>query len=249
MTVLNCTPIASTSARPGVRSGVAVRFAGNAYEARVAMDRDTKRDAFALRYNSYLDSGFIGPNDSGLFHDEFDRKPNARTIVVYDSGEAVASVRACFLSVGDGSTSPALETYPNEVRQVLTEAGQGRMGIAGLEVNRLVRSPQAANNQGLVFLLYRLVGRLALTRDFRVVVSCVRRNHVPFYRRLRFQECGGSRQYPGLNCPMHLVSCSRADYDENRSVVAIMDPDAAAGVPAELETGRSVHIPLLPIER
>ena len=211
-----------------IRSNVALEHRHGDYTARLALDENTKRDAFALRYKSYVASGFIEQNTTKLFTDKFDKMPNSITIVIYSEGKAIASVRTCFLSRDSTTTSPARETFPDEVDRLLSETGASQGNLEGVEFTRLVRSPEAANNQGLVFLLYRLAGYLSLHNDCQVVLSCVRQNHVPFYKRLRFREVTAARAYPGLNCPMQLLACSRADLDGVRAGFPILDPEAAS---------------------
>ena len=210
-----------------IRLNVALKHRQSDYTARLALDEKTRRDVFALRYESYLASGFIQQNLTKLFSDKFDDLPNSATVVIYSEGKAIASIRTCFLSRDCTTTSPARETFPDEVNRLLSETGASRGNLEGVEFTRLVRSPEAANNQGLVFLLYRLAGYLSLRNDCQVVLSCVRQNHVPFYKRLRFREVTAARAYPGLNCPMQLLACSRADLDEVRAGSPILDPEAA----------------------
>jgi hypothetical protein len=106
----------------------------------------------------------------------------------------------------------------------------------------MVRAPEAADDQGLVFMLYRLGGYLALAEDFRVIVTCVRQHHVPFYKRLRFEQAGEAKVYPGLTCPMLLMKIGRGDYDAMRDGFRLMDPEAGEpGILNGLEEGRSVR--------
>lgn len=231
------------------------RRSARIYRARIALEDGTRRDAYALRYASYLASGHIAPDASRLFADPFDASPGARTIVVYDGTHPVASVRVCCFGKGGAPSpapgpalaSPAAHTYRHEVGALLDAVPSARSGLEGVEVTRLVRSPEVASDQGLVFLLYRLAGYLALRNDFQLVLSCVRQNHVPFYRRLRFSEAGPLKPYPGLACRMQLLAASRADYDAARAAFPIMDPDA---FPASCYTGfaegGSILMPLLP---
>ncbi len=130
-----------------------------------------------------------------------------------------------------------------------TAAPPGRLaGMDVAEITRLVRSPDAANNQGLVFLLYRLAGDLVIKNDIRVILSSVRRNHMPFYRRIGFVDVAGPRAYPGLNCPMHLLSCSRTEYDRVRMAFPLMNPAASpTGTFDGFENGRAVSMPLIPL--
>ena len=237
----------ASAVRPIVNPRVGLHHEDSEYEARIATSAAEKHEAFALRYRSYRDSGFIDPSASKLFSDRYDELPNAKTILVRQNGVAVASVRVCFLSRSGNEESPGRSTYPSEVNALLDTLTPSRGGRPeALEVTRLVRSPEAANNQGLVFVLFRLVGHLALLNDFRVVVSCVRQNHVPFYRRLRFQEIAAAKPYPGLNCPMQLLALWRADYDKVRADLQVMDPQAGPlGTLAGLETGSTVRFPLI----
>lgn len=233
----------STSAR-------AERPRARSYVARIASDDATRRQAWALRHESYLASGHIAMRPDGLFRDKYDEEETARTILVLEDTTPVASVRVCFLGRALASRAPAADTYPDEVASLLAAAPVSRSGHEIVEVTRLVRSPDAANNQGLVFILYRLAGYIALSLDFQIVLSCVRANHVPFYRRLRFREASPLRAYPGLLCPMQLLSAPRQDYDAARSALPVMDPSAFD--PASFEgflEGAPIVVPLLPETR
>jgi hypothetical protein len=211
------------------------------YEARLALDPLTKKDAYALRYRSYHAQGHITANDTGLLFDRFDDLPTTKTVVVYSEGRAVGSIRTCFLQRGPGTMSPCREAYPDEVGALLEMSGPARPGFDGVEVNRMVRAPEAADDQGLVFMLYRLAGYLALAADFRVIVTCVRRHHVPFYTRLKFREAGEPKIYPGLTCPMLLLQIGRQEYDTMREGFRLMDPEAGQpGLLEGLEHGKTV---------
>jgi len=196
------------------------------YTARLARDDATRQDAYALRYLCYLDGGFIIPNKQRSFSDKFDGLANTETAVIYQGKEPIASVRACFLSLSSPTPAPARDTFPDEVEALLAPYRRSDCGMEAVETTRLVTSPRFANDQGLVFMLYRLAGLLGIQRDVRILLSCVRHNHVPFYRRLRYKEIAGPKIYPGLTCPMHLLACSREDYDAVRGRFPLMDPDA-----------------------
>ncbi len=199
------------------------------YTARLARDPATRRDAYSLRYLCYLDGGFIAANKDRLFCDKFDQLPNTETVVVYQDDEPVASVRVCFLSLFHPTPAPVRDTFPDQLDALLSPLRRSAHGMEAVEITRLVRSPRFANDQGLVFVLYRLAGLLGIQRDVRIILSCVRHNHVPFYRRLQYRMVAGPRDYPGLTCPMHLLACSREDYDAVRGRFPLMDPDAFPG--------------------
>jgi len=196
------------------------------YTARLAWDDATRRDAYSLRYLCYLDGGFIAPNRDKLFSDKFDRLSNTETVIIYEDDEPVASVRVCFLSLFHPTPAPVRDTFPDQLDALLAPCRRSAQGMEAVEITRLVRSPRFANNQGLVFALYRLAGLLGIERDIQIILSCVRNNHVPFYRRLHYRVVAGPRSYPGLTCPMHLLACSREDYNAVRGRFPLMDPDA-----------------------
>jgi N-acyl-L-homoserine lactone synthetase len=203
------------------------------YQARIADDAETRLDAYRLRYRSYHAQGHLAANATGLLHDAFDEQASTKIVVVYADGRAVGSIRTCFLRRGPGTVSPCRAVYPDEVERLLEQSGPPRAGFDGVEVNRMVRAPEAGDDQGLVFTLLRLAGYLALQQDFRVIVTCVRGHHVPFYRRLKFTEAGPPKIYPGLTCPMVLLEIGRANYDAMRQGFRLMDP--AAGAPGLLD--------------
>ncbi len=212
------------------------------YEARIACDSSSKRDAFDLRYRSYRAQGHIETKADGLLFDRFDELSTTQTVVVYGEGRPVGSIRTCLLRRGQEAMSPCREVYPHEVEKLLAETGPERPGFDGVEVNRMVRAPEAANDQGLVFMLLRLAGHLALAADFRVIVTCVRQHHVPFYKRLKFGQAGEAKVYPGLTCPMVLLHIGRSDYDTMRQGFRLMDPQAGqAGILDGLENGKIVR--------
>jgi hypothetical protein len=196
------------------------------YFARLALDPQTRRDAYRLRYDSYLASGFIEQNETRQFRDIYDDLPNCETIVLYDQTGPVASVRTCSLAFGSRQRSPAMDTYPEQVTALLRAQAATGLGGRGIETTRLVRSPAAENNQGLVFLLYRLAGYIGMMAHTQVLLACVRPNHAPFYRRLGYEPATEPRPYPGLSCPMLLMSCTRRRYDEIRGAFSLIDPYA-----------------------
>lgn len=230
---------------PQVRAVVSPRQ--TQYLARLALDNHTKEDAYRIRYDSYLASGFIEPNETRLFQDLYDALPNCQTIVPYDQGIPLASVRTCTLAFGSGQRSPAMDAYPMEVSTLLGQPPTAGVSGHGIETTRLVRSPAAENNQGLVFLLYRLAGYIGMMAHTQTLLACVRQNHVPFYGRLGYISITAPRPYPGLNCPMQLMSCTRQRYDEIRGTFPLIDP-YAGGTIATLDgflSGETVPLSLM----
>ena len=198
------------------------------YAARLALDDSTRLDAYRMRYDSYLASGHIEPNPSRQFHDAYDALPNCQTVVIYDDDIPVASVRTCTLAFGSGQRSPAADVYPDVVDDYLGNHPSIGYGRRGIETTRLVRSPACENNQGLVFLLYRMAGYIGMMAHTQVLFACVRANHVRFYRRLGYSPAAEPRVYPGLNCAMQLMVCTRERYDQIRGAFPVIDPYTSA---------------------
>lgn len=213
---------AGSPMRQSVVPGVANRNV--TYKAQLAISEKVRQDAYRLRYRSYLAAGYIERNDAGLFMDRYDSMRSASTVVIYDGDRAVASVRTCLLARGTDLTSPALDTFPEEVQALLDSNPDDTFAGRAIEATRLVRSPEVENNQGLVFLLYRMAGYVALCAHSQVHLACVRANHAPFYRRLGYTAASEPRLYPGLNCKMQLMASDRRRYDEVRASVPMMDP-------------------------
>ncbi len=221
------TPITTPFARPSraVRQNDSTQLT-----VRLANDKKTKQDCYKLRYLSYFSEGHIEPRRSEKFSDEYDSQPGAQTVVIYKGARAVASTRICLLSRGlDGSASgsiPAQHVFPEEIEGLFgRDAATPVQRI--VEINRLVRHPEFAEDKSLVFLLFRLAGHFILKHDAGAVVSCVRRNHVPFYTRLRFSEVAGPRIYHGVKFSTHLLSCLREQYDTVRRMVPMLDVSGA----------------------
>jgi len=198
--------------------------------ARLALDWKTKQDCYKLRYLSYFAEGYIEPRRSKTFSDEYDEQSDAQTVVIYKGRRAVASTRICMVTRGlDGSTTgsiPAQHVFPEEIENLLRQNVTTPIERV-IEINRLVRHPDLAEDKTLVFLLFRLAGYFILKQNAGAVVSCVRRNHVPFYTRLRFSDIAGPRVYHGVSFATHLLSCLRPQYDAVRRMVPILDVTGA----------------------
>ena len=197
---------------------------------RLANDEETKQDCYKLRYLSYFSEGHIEPRRSKRFSDEYDSSPDTQTVVIYKGRQAVASTRICLLSrEPNGSASgaiPAQHVFPEEIERLFQHDSPAPVQRI-VEINRLVRHPKFADDKSLVFLLFRLAGHFIVKHDAGAVVSCVRRNHVPFYTRLRFSEVAGPRVYHGVKFSTHLLTCLREQYDAVRRMVPMLDVTGA----------------------
>jgi hypothetical protein len=187
------------------------------FTARLADDPRTRADAFALRHASYVAGGYIDPRPGGLFSDPYDDRPNCSSLVVYKNARPVASVRLCVLDTDPAKTGwgdiPAAHVFEDEVNALLAAAPASGKPAKATEINRLVRHPDFATDYELVFILFRFVSFMVLRQESDMMLSCVRRNHMPFYKRLEFCSVAGPRAYPELKFSTNLMACPQASYD------------------------------------
>jgi hypothetical protein len=143
----------------------------------------------------------------GIFSDADDLRPNARSLVVYKRGRPVASVRLCTLDNRPGLDGfddiPARRIFPEAVGALLASVARPARVT---EINRLVRHPDYASDYQLVFLLYRLAACIVEHEKADIGLSCVRRNHMPFYKRLLFDYVDGPRRYAGVKFETSLMA-------------------------------------------
>lgn len=217
--------------------------ASNELVARLATDRKTRHDAYALRHASYLADGLIDRRPDGLFQDDHDETPNCPTFVVYRGRRPAATVRVCMMDLEGEGTVPATKIFTDEIADLAKSAPVGRPVSRIMEISRLARHPDFSDDPGLVFALFRLAGYMILRHDADLVLSCVRRNHVPFYTRLRFKEVAGPRMYPGVTFETFLLACFRPSYDSVRQLVPILNVHPSPDSPFEdLLRGQSVPV-------
>jgi len=199
-----------------VRGGNDPLIAGTGLTARLALDEQTKADAYAIRHASYLSGGYIDPLPGGLFSDADDLKPNSRCVVVYKNKRPVASVRLCVLDQTPGLVGwdeiPASRVFPEAVAELAANVPHDRPAKL-TEINRLVRHPDFATDYQLVFVLFRFVGFMVAEEKSDMTLSCVRRNHTPFYKRMHFEYIDGPRRYAGVKFETNLMACFNSSYD------------------------------------
>ena len=192
--------------------------------ARMALDARTRTDAFRLRHLCYASKGYIDVRDSGLFCDEYDTEAGNTTMVVYDREQPVGAVRVCTMTTPArpdmARDLPVAQVFPAECAQVLLP------GMHAVEINRLVTHPDHAQNLGLVFVLMRLSGYIIGKYNPDFVMSCVRDNHVPFYKRLQFEQVAGPRLYTGLKFMTNFMVARQERYDVVRRTVPVLDLSA-----------------------
>jgi hypothetical protein len=199
--------------------------------ARLATDRKTRNQVFALRHASYLAGGYIDRRPNDLFSDPYDDAPNCTSLLIYKESQPVASVRLCTLDLDPNKPGwndiPGLHVFGDEIMSLLTPDMSAP--LRATEINRLVRHPDHTNDYELVFVLFRFVSYLVLRQKFDMTISCVRRNHISFYKRLGFEMNAGPRSYPELKFSTNLMICPRENYSMLRRKYPILDHSAVEG--------------------
>jgi hypothetical protein len=191
-----------------------------AFEVRAALDNETRRDAFRLRHLCYSSKGYIDRLPSGEFSDAADESPENVTLVIYETGLAVGSIRVCCMANGEGRRDPAqlplATTFGPELAELLGDEGRA------VEHNRLVCHPDWSQSQALVFALMRVADFVVRHNDPDFITACVRSNHVGFWKRLRFEHIAGPRVYAGLKFSTNFLAVRRAKYDVVRRMVPLL---------------------------
>jgi len=208
--------------------------ARNDLTARLAVDRRTRNDAFAVRHESYLSGGYIDRQPGDIFTDRYDELPNSQSMVIYKGVRAVASVRVCILDTDPALTGwddiPAGNIFPEEVAALLGDVrrapGEEERPARAIEINRLVRHPEFATDYTLVFALFRLATFMVYHHRTDLMLSCVRRNHTGFYKRLHFHNVAGPRRYAGVKFETNLMACYSSGYGNVLRDVPIVDSGA-----------------------
>jgi hypothetical protein len=196
-------------------------------EAQIVNSHELAQVVYALRHDSYVDQGFLDPRPDGLFSDEWDVRKNAYSVLVFLNGQPAASVRVSFLdresSSADEHSTIAMESFTEEVDSLVHSfQTDGRMASA-MEMSRLVRHPDHAQNNDLVFALFRMGFYFLVRFDADMVLSTVRRHHMPFYRRLGFNKIAEPKAYPRLKFQLGLMACFRPSYPLVQQTVPILD--------------------------
>ncbi len=226
--------------------GEARQVATEGLTARLATDERTRNDAFAIRHASYVSGGYIDAIASGLFSDSDDEKPSSRCVVVYKWDRPVASVRLCTLDLAQDAQGwgeiPASRIFPEATGGLAAGVTSGKPAKL-VELNRLVRHPDYANNFELVFILFRFVSFLVIEADADMMLSCVRRNHTSFYKRMHFEYVDGPRKYAGVKFETNLMMCPKQKYQQLMADIPFVETnDATKLAYAGLLNGQTVNV-------
>lgn len=146
----------------------------------VCLNERSKREAYSVRYQSYVQAGLIGENEEALLYDEYDTMPNVRIFLVWHRGKPVATVRSCIYS-------DRYDWMPTEAVQHFQDDLNARLGSGTrlLESNRFAVVPEFQGRQSLYarLLLFRAHGLNAAVHNCEYLITSVQANHQAFYRR------------------------------------------------------------------
>jgi hypothetical protein len=213
--------------------------------ARLALDEQTREDAFALRHAAYVAADYLDARPNGLYSDPYDDMPNCSTIVVYKDGRPAASVRLAVIDADPNATGwhdvPAAHIFHEEVETLLARSDSAPFKKAG-EITRLVRHPDFATDSELVFVLFRFVSHLVIKQKLDMMLSCVRRNHMPFYKRLEFAPIAGPVSYPGLKFAVNLMVCPQSNYATIFKKIPLLNSNASGNGYDGLFQGETVAV-------
>lgn len=184
------------------------RFAGTLLDLldRVEYRRIDADDLFdpvyRLRYEAYRREEFIPFNSEQVVRDEFDNLPNCYAYGVYIDGQLVSSIRFHHLTA-DYRTAPSHSVFGDVLDPILDS------GFTLLDPGRFTADHEASlAYPALPYLTLRIPTIAVPHFDVRYVLSTVRPEHAPFYRRVyRSEQLAAPRYYHGLTFPMVLMAC------------------------------------------
>jgi hypothetical protein len=189
-------------------------------ECQVANTPETREIAYKIRYEAYFSYNYILRSDTLTFSDQYDGRRNVTTLLIYKGGVPAATARVClFDSQGtalDADRVPAMEVFDHEIRSLMTNSG-GKNDLRAVEVTRLARRCDMANDKSVLSALFRAVGYIVLAYDPDIVLNACRAHHIPIYQRFGFRKVGEPRPYPRMTYEAALLACLRPSFQEVRA--------------------------------
>lgn len=220
-------PPLAPSGASGLRAELIKARNGDRLEARLAVTRTVRKQAYTLRHDGYLSAGYIEAKKQRTLRDKYDDYRSSKTIVLYKNSVAAASARVCLFDpaseIPGAESVPALEMFRAEITELLEGMGRGNRPARAVEITKLARHPDFTKDNDLVFAMFRMTGYLILHYDADVVLTVVRPSHIPFYKRLGFHNVADPRPHPTDNVTLALMACFRASYDGVQKTVPVLN--------------------------
>lgn len=188
-----------------------VLFETNGFLAEMCIEEESLLTAFNLRYQAYQSVGAIPEDPSELFSDVYDSQQNARTFLIWENNQPIASVRSFTWSADyDWEPTPTLSHFKKDVEKHLGSE------TPLLDSNRYVTAPSVTGRKSLTaqMLLFRIQTLGALIDQCAYVITAVRPNHVKFYKRLmNFYPISEAIEISEVKFPIQLLATPIASKD------------------------------------
>jgi hypothetical protein len=183
-------------------------------------------EVYRLRHDSYVAQGFLEPKVCGLFSDQWDRFSHFFSMLGYVDGKPAASVRISHCQPAgpprDRTETTAMEVFEAEIIKLAESFKTGDKPAVVMELSRLTRHPDFSDsNSDVLFGIFRANFYCLRKTNADMLISAVRKHHMPFYRRLGFQKITEPRPYPKLNFETALMACFRQSYDAIEKTIPI----------------------------
>jgi hypothetical protein len=203
---------------------------------------------YRLRHDSYVSQGFLEPKVSGLFADEWDRRPHFFSFLSFLDDRPAASGRISICTpaapLKERSETTAMEIFPDEIFGLAEAFRVDRKPTVVLEVSRLTQHPDfSKSNSDPVFAIFRGTFYSILKADADILISAVRRHHMPFYKRIGFQKITEPRPYQKLKFETALMAGFRPSFPLFQQMIPIFQgTDKADSICERLFAGERVKI-------
>lgn len=151
-------------------------------------------EAFAIRYQAYLQQGYIEANTQQRLADEFDHTPNNHTFVLQQNNQSIASLRISIIKQQQGwADIPVKRLFPETFVELEKQYD------TLVELNRLTVLPDITDFSATVPLaLFANAMHLTEVTGKTLVICAARKNHKRFYERLGFKKITDYKRYPTL---------------------------------------------------
>lgn len=165
---------------------------------------------YRLRYDSYLATGMVSPNDSRMVVDEYDDLPNSYRFGVFIDGSLVSTIRLHHVSA-EFPRSPSMMVFGDALIPRL-KAGETFVDpsrfAADLDVSK--------QHRVLPYLTLRLAVVACGYFNPTFCLTAIKEEHAGFYKRIfNASQALPSRFYPGLTMPVYLFQSRTSENMEN----------------------------------
>jgi len=181
---------------------------------------------YRLRHDSYVSQGFLEPKVSRLFADEWDRMPHFFSFLAFVDDKPAASGRISICTPAapfrERTETTAMEIFPTEIVELAEAFRIDRKPTVIVEVSRLTQHPDfSKSNSDPLFAIFRATFYSLLLADADILISAVRRHHIPFYKRIGFQKITEPRPYQKLKFETALMAGFKQSFPLFSQVIPI----------------------------